>query len=119
MKKLCVAVFLSAWLLITLGCSSTPSGTVSVSDLIKKESELLGQNVVIVGTAETRTSMASFNMFKVFNRSGDSIWVTFPDTDSMPPQGASIRVSGKLDRKKFTGFPEDQLYIEATAVAIE
>ena len=118
MKKLYVAVFLSAGLLFALGCSSAPPGMVSVGDLIAKESEYLGQNVVVVGTAETKTSMSEFNMFRIFHRN-DQIWVAFPDTIFMPPQGEKIRVTGKLNRKRFSGLPEEVAYIEATAISIE
>jgi hypothetical protein len=118
MKKLCMAVFLSVCLLITLSCSSTPSGTTPVGDLAKKETELLGQKVVVVGMAETKTALSSFQMFRVF-KGGDSIWVAFPETESMPPQGLKVRVTGTLQKKKFTGIPTDQLYIEATTVDME
>ena len=119
MKKLCVAVFLGAWLLITLSCSSIPSGTLAIDDIFAREAELLGRNVVVVGTAEIRTNMSTFNMFKVYQR-GESIWVTFnPDIVTMPPQGLDVRVTGTLGKKKFTSIPDEQLYIDATAVNME
>jgi hypothetical protein len=118
MKRLCVAVFLSVWLLITLGCSSTPPGTLAIDDIAERETELIGQEVVVVGTAEIRTNMSTFNMFKVY-QGGDFIWVTFPDTVTMPPQGLDVRVTGKLGKKKFTAMPDEQLYIDATSVGME
>ena len=118
MKKLCVAVFLGVCLLFTLGCSSTPPGTNKIGDLVKKGSEMIGQNVVVIGTSEIRTPMSSFNMFRVYD-GGDNMWVAFPDTVSMPPQGVKIRVTGALQKKKFTGMSEEQLYIEATSVNME
>jgi hypothetical protein len=57
-------------------------------------------------------------MFKIYNRE-DNIWVTFPETESMPPQGQKIRVKGTLKRDKFTGILEEQLYIEAVKVSLE
>ena len=119
MKKLCMAVFLGVWLCITLSCSSTPSGTLAIEDISAREAELLGQNVVVVGTAEIRTNMSTFNMFKVYQR-GDFIWVTFnPDTVTMPPQGMEVRVTGTLGKKTFTTMPDEQLFIDATSVAME
>ena len=118
MKTLCLAAFLTVCLLGAMGCSSTPSGTVSVADVIKNEKELLGKNVVVVGLAETQTTMSAFNMFKVYNK-GENIWVTFPETASMPPQGMKVRVDGTLKRQKFTAIPEEQLYIEAIKFSLE
>lgn len=119
MKKVCVAVFLSAWLLSILSCSSVPSGTLAIDDIFAREAELIGQEVVVVGTAEIRTNMSTFNMFKVY-QGGDSIWVAFnPDTVNMPPQGYDVRVTGTLGKKKLTSMPDEQLYIDATIVAME
>lgn len=119
MKMVCVAVFLSAWLLITLGCSSIPTGTLAIEDIAAREAELIGQNVVVVGTAEIMTNMSTFDMFKVY-QGGDFIWVSFnPDTVTMPPQGYDVRVTGTLGKKKFTSMPDEQLYIDATSVEME
>jgi hypothetical protein len=118
MKKLCVAVFLSSWLLVTLGCSSIPTGTLAIDDINAREAELLGREVVVVGTAEIKTNMSTFDMFKVY-QGGDFIWVAFnPDFVTMPPQGLDVRATGTLGKKTFTAIGE-QLYIEATSVAME
>lgn len=113
-----MAFLFGIWILITPGCSSTPPGTIPIGDLVEKEAELLDRNVVVVGIAETVSAMSSFNMFRVYNR-GDYVWVVFPDTLSMPPQGEKIRVGGKLGRKKFSGISKEQLYIDATSVSLE
>ena len=118
MKKLCMAVVLGIGLLIIHGCSSTPSGTISVDDLLEQESELLGQNVVVVGRSDTKTDRTDFNMFKIYNKL-KNVWVECPNRDSMPPQAEKIRVEGTLSRKKFTGMTEEQLYIKATSVSLE
>ncbi len=119
MKKLCIAVVLSVGLLALSGCSSTPSGTVSVKDILERESELLGQHVVAVGRAETRTSMTQLNFFHLY-QDMDEVWVELPeDAESMPPRAEKIRVEGVLKRKKFTAIPEEQLYIDATSVVLE
>lgn len=118
MKKFFVAVFLSVGLLVTLGCSSTPPGTLSVGEVIEKEAELLGQNIVVVGMSETSSSMAKFNMFKIYHQK-DNVLVKIPEMLSMPPQREKIRVSGKLDRNKLKGVEGEALYIEATDVSLE
>ncbi|MBN2241718.1 MAG: hypothetical protein JW793_03435 [Acidobacteria bacterium] len=118
MKKLCMVVSLIVCLLGTLNCSSTPPGTLAIDDVNAREGELLGQNVVVVGTAEIKTNMSTFNMFKVY-QGGDFIWVAFdPDAVTMPPQGLDVRVTGTLGKKKFTAIGE-QLYIDAASVAME
>jgi hypothetical protein len=58
MKKSCVAVILGLCLLISIGCSSAPSGTISVLELKNNAAKHLGQNVVVVGVAEIRTPLA-------------------------------------------------------------
>ncbi len=117
MKKLCTAVFLSLSLLFLLSCSSTPPGTVSIADILKNTAERLGQNVVVVGMAETKTSHSSFNMFKLYDDSRN-IWVTLPESQSMPPQGMKVRVTGTIQQKEFTIIGE-VFYIDATGVTME
>ncbi|MEJ2111150.1 MAG: hypothetical protein P8Z37_14810 [Acidobacteriota bacterium] len=118
MKKLCMAFVLGIGLLIMQGCSSTPSGTISVDDLLEQESELLGRHVVVVGRSDTKTDRSDFNMFKIYNKL-KNVWVECPGKDSMPPQAEKIRVEGTLGKKKFSGMAEEQLYIEATSVSLE
>jgi hypothetical protein len=117
MKKLSAAVFLCLWLLFSLGCSSTPPGTVPLADLLSQGTERLGQNVVVVGMAETKTPLTSFMMFKLYD-DGKSIWVLLPESVPMPPQGISVRVSGALQQKEFTVIGKT-IYIDATKVAME
>jgi hypothetical protein len=118
MKKLFMVAIITVWLLGLMGCSSTPPGTVSVSHILENQAQLMGQHVVAVGLAETKTGRSSFNMFRLFD-GGDSVWVTFPEMDSMPPQGEKVRVDGTLKKKKFTAMPDEVLYIEATKVSLE
>ncbi len=117
MKKLSTAVLLGLWLFIALGCSSTPPGTISVGDIQKNPAERLGQNVVVVGMADTRTPLSSFRMFKLYNGT-QSIWVTLPESAEEPPQGITVRVTGTLQQKEFTVIGKS-FYIEATKVAME
>jgi hypothetical protein len=117
MKRLVTAVILSTLLLTFLGCSSTPPGTTSVGDVVKKATELIGQNVVVVGLSETRTSMTSFRMFKIYD-GGNFLWVVLPEGTEMPPQGLKVRVTGLLQQKEFTVIGKT-IYIEATKVAME
>ena len=98
MKKLCTGAILGLWLLFAIGCSSTPSGTISVSDAQKPER--VGQNVVVVGMAETKTSMSTFRMFQLFNGQ-KAIWVELEPSTEMPPQGVDVRVSGTLQQKNY------------------
>lgn len=113
-----MALLAGVGLLISQGCSTVPSDALSVSDILQKETELLDQNVVVVGRAETQTAMSKFNMFKLY-RGNETVWVEFPDTAQMPPQAELVRVEGTLKRKKFTAMPEEEFYIEATKVALE
>jgi hypothetical protein len=115
MKKLCTAAVLGLWLLFSIGCSSTPSGTISVTDVQKPER--LGQNVVVVGMAETKTNMSAFNMFKLY-RGQKFVWVELQPSMEMPPQGYNVRVSGSLQQKEYNVI--GKVYcIQATKVAME
>lgn len=118
MKKLFMVAMITVWLLSFPGCSSTPPGTVSVSHILENQAQLMDQHVVAVGLAETTTGRSTFNMFKLYD-GGKNIWVTFPDTESLPPQGEKVRVDGTLKKKQFTAMPDEVLYIEATKVSLE
>jgi hypothetical protein len=117
MKKLCAAVFLVLWLLISLGCSSTPSGTISIGDIQKNTAERLGQNVVVVGMADTRTPLSSFRMFKLYDGS-KFLWVKLPEGAEEPPQGIDVRVTGPLREGEFNIIGK-VFYIDSTKVAME
>jgi len=117
MKKLFTAVFLGLWMLISLGCSSTPSGTISIGDIQKNAASRLGQNVVVVGMADTRTPLSSFRMFKLYDGS-QYLWVTLPESAEEPPQGVNVRVTGALQQKEFNIIGK-VYYIESTKVAME
>jgi hypothetical protein len=117
MNKFFTAVFLGVWLLISIGCSSIPSGTMAIKDIQANPAEQLGKEVVAVGIAETRTSMSSFRMFKLYQGS-DNIWVTLPEETEEPPQGIKVRVTGPLQEKEFTIIGK-VYYIEATKVEME
>jgi len=115
MKRLCAAAILGLWLLVSLGCSSTPPGTVSVTDVQKPER--VGQNVVVVGMAETKTSMSTFRMFQLFNEQ-KAIWVELEPAIEMPPQGVNVRVTGTLQQKDYNVI--GKVYcIQAKKVAME
>jgi hypothetical protein len=116
MKKLSMAV-LGLWLLFSFGCSSTPPGTISIGDIQKNVAERIGQNVVVVGMADTRTPLSSFRMFKLYD-GNQYLWVTLPQSAEEPPQGISVRVSGTLQQKEFNIIGK-VYYIESTKVAME
>ena len=115
MKRLCTAAVLGLWLLFSIGCSSTPSGTISVIDVQKPER--VGQNVVVVGMAETKTSLSTFKMFKLYNDQ-KYVWVELQPSMEMPPQGMNVRVFGALQQKEYNVI--GKVYcIQATRVAME
>jgi hypothetical protein len=115
MKNVCAAAVLGLLLLFSIGCSSTPSGTISVSDVQKPER--LGQNVVVVGMAETKTSLSTFNMFKLYNDQR-FVWVELQPSMEMPPQGYNVRVFGTLQQKEYNVI--GKVYcIQATKIAME
>jgi hypothetical protein len=117
MKKFITTAFLGLWLLSSLGCSSIPSGTVAIKDLLADPEEQLGVEVVLVWTAEIRTEMSTFGMFKLY-QGNDFVWVTLPEDTEEPPQGIKVRVSGILQQKEFTIIGE-VYYLMATKVAME
>ena len=113
MKKLCAVTLASVLLLISIACSSIPKGTESIDQLQKNAAARIGQNVIVVGMAETKTPMASssFKMFKVY-QDNNSMWVTLQPGTEMPPQGVNVRVSGTLQQKQFSVIGQ-VYYIEA------
>ena len=116
MKKLCMAVFLVMGLLFSFGCSSS-SGTADLGDLLEKGAAGLGQGVVVVGMAEVKTPLSSLGMFKLYD-GGRSVWVSLPESASMPPQGMKVRVTGVFGEKEFNVIGK-VFYIEAIKVAME
>jgi hypothetical protein len=117
MKKLLTAVLLGLWLLFSIGCSSTPTGTEKIANLLKDPESILGKEVVAVGLAETKTPLSSFRMFKLYD-GADFIWVKFPQTVEEPPQGIKVRVYGNLLEGQFNIIGK-VYYLEASKVAME
>ena len=117
MKKLLAAVLIGIWLLFSIGCSSTPTGTDKIANLLKDPESILGKDVVTVGTAETKTPLTTFRMFKLYD-GATYIWVKYPQTVEEPPQGIQVRVFGKLLQGEFTVIGK-VYYIEADKVAME
>jgi hypothetical protein len=117
MKKIFTAVFIGLWLLLFIGCSSTPPGTDKIADLNKKGADKIGSNVVVVGIAETKTPLGSFKMFKIYD-GGDFVWVKYPDTVEEPPQGIKVRVFGSWQKGDFTIIGK-VFYVDANKVAME
>ena len=116
MKKIGAIAFL-LWLLLSFGCSSTPPGTDKISDLQANAASRLGQNVTVVGIAETKTNFSSMNLFKVFE-GGKSIWVQRSEETEEPPQGYKIRVVGTLQEKEVNALGKI-LCIDAQSVLME
>jgi len=117
MRKLIPAVILCICMLLTFGCSSTPSGTVSIKEIHQAGAAEIGQNVVVVGTAETKHNLAAFHMFRLYNKD-QYIWVQVPKTEDDPAQGMEVRVTGTVQKKTFQLIGE-VIYIEATKVGVE
>jgi hypothetical protein len=118
MKKPYAAAFLGLLLLFSIGCSSIPSGTERIDELLKNAASRIGQDVVVVGMADTKTPMSSFKMFKIYQKNNQNIWVLRPEGTEEPPQGVSVRVSGPLQEKEFKVIGK-VYYIEATKVRME
>ena len=117
MKKFCAATVVCLLLLLSFGCSSTPSGTVAIKDLQKNAATQLGQNVVVVGMAELKTPNAPSKMFRI-SRDNHYFWVSLPESASEPPQGSDVRVSGTLQQKEFNLIGK-VYYIQANKVKLE
>jgi hypothetical protein len=117
MKNIYLAVFLILSLLILFGCSSIPSGTDKITDLQKQGAQRLGQNVVVVGMADTKTPLSSFRMFKLYQNE-NFIWVTLPEDAEEPPQGMNVRAAGVLQEKEFSVIGK-VIYVEATKITME
>jgi hypothetical protein len=116
MKRCSAAVFLILFLLISFGCSSTPSGTIAISDLQKNATKYLGQKVVVVGTADIKTPLAP-QMLKIYNKY-DTIYVSRPESTYYPDSGRQIRVTGTLRHDHFNLIGEVD-FIEATQIEVE
>lgn len=117
MKKLCAATFIGVVLLLSFGCSSTPSGTIAIGELKKTAESRLGQEVVVVGEADTKTPLSALGMFKLF-KGNDYIWTTIPEGTEEPPLSAYVRVTGTLQQKEFN-LVGTVYYIEATKIRME
>jgi hypothetical protein len=118
MKKFSAAALLGLWILISLGCSSTPSGTIAIKDLKENIAQQVGQNVVVIGNADTRTTLSSFKMIKIY-KGTDSIYISLPEGTEAPPRGGSVRVTGVVQQKEFPGLPGKTYYIESTTISLE
>lgn len=117
MKKFCAATIVGLLLLLSFGCSSTPSGTVAIKDLQQNAATRVGQNVVVVGMAEMNTPNAPTKMFRIY-RDNRYFWVSLPESAPEPPQGADVRVSGTLQQKEFSLIGK-VYYIQADKVSLE
>ena len=117
MTKFCAATIIGLLLLLSFGCSSTPSGTVAIEEILKNAATQLGQNVVVVGMAEIKTPNAPPRMFRIY-KNNQYLWVLLPEMASEPPQGADVRVSGTVQQKEFTLIGK-VVYIQADKVRLE
>lgn len=117
MKRSCTAVLLVVSLLLISGCSSIPSGTDAIRDLQKKGKDAIGQNVIVVGMADTKTPLSSFRAIKIY-QDQDFIWVALPQGVEEPPQGLNVRVTGTIQEREFPVVGK-VLCVEATKIMME
>ena len=117
MKKKLTAVLLGLSLLFLIGCSSTHEGTDSHKAIAKNPEEKLGKEVVVVGKADTKTALASFNMFKLYGE-GENLWIKYPDSIEEPPQGVYVRVFGTLKQEE-VNIVGTVYFIDATKIVME
>jgi hypothetical protein len=117
MKRSSAAVWFILCLLVSFGCSSTPSGTIAVSELQKNPIKYLGQHVAVVGTADIHTESLAPQMLKLCHKY-DCIWVSRPESTYYPDQGRLIRVTGTFQQKRFNLIGE-VYYIEADDIDVE
>jgi len=119
MKKFSAAVLAGLLLLISTGCSSTPSGTVAVKDLQQNIEQQVGQKVVVVGKTDTRTAgMSAVKLFKVY-KGTDSVWASVPEGEVEPPHGVEVRVTGVVQSKEFPGGIGQRFFIDSETVNME
>ena len=117
MKRILAAIILGVWLLVSVGCSSIPSGTEKIADLYQNTASMIGKDVVCVGLTETKTSLSSFRMFKI-SQGSNWFWVKYPEGVEEPPQGIKVRVYGKIQESQFNIIGK-AYFIQATKVAME
>jgi hypothetical protein len=117
MKNNFTAILLGLWLLLSIGCSSIPSGTDKIEDLNKNAASMIGKDVVCVGLSDTKTALSSFRMFKI-SQGTNWFWVKFPEGAEEPPQGIRVRVFGKIQESQFNIIGK-AYFIQATKVAME
>jgi len=117
MKRILAAIILGVWLLVSVGCSSIPSGTEKIADLNQNKASMIGKDVVCVGLTDTKGSLSSFRMFKI-SQGSNWFWVKYPEGAEEPPQGIKVRVYGKIQESQFNIIGK-AYFIQATKVAME
>ena len=117
MKRILAAIILGVWLLVSVGCSSIPSGTEKIADLNQNKASMIDKDVVCVGLTDTKTSLSSFRMFKI-SQGSNWFWVKYPEGVEEPPQGIKVRVYGKIQESQFNIIGK-AYFIQATKVAME
>lgn len=119
MKKISMIFPLGLLLMICVGCSSAPEGTVSVKDLQKTIEQRIGQEVVVVGTVDLNDkNLSVVKLFKLYKGS-DVVIVSMPEDDVLPPQGLLSRVKGVVAEDEFAAGVGRKVYIKASSVKLE
>jgi hypothetical protein len=119
MKKNSTTLLFCLLLLVLIGCSSTPEGTVAIKDLQKNIEQQIGQKVVVVGTADTSASgMSTTGLFRLY-KGNEAVWVSVPERGSAPPQGVRIRVTGVIAENTFSGGIGRRVYVDLESITME
>ena len=119
MKNFSTAIVLGLFLIVFAGCSSAPEGAVSIKELQRTIEQRIGQEVVVVGTADlSNASMSSFRLLRLF-RGNDAVWASIPEDATSPPQGMRVRVTGVVTEEEFPGGVGRRVYVKSRSIRIE
>jgi hypothetical protein len=119
MKRFSIAIPLGLLLMIFVGCSSTPEGTVAIKDLQQTIEQQIGQKVVVVGSVDTSAGGVSITRLFRLYKGNDAVWVSIPENEPTPPQGVRVRVTGVVSEKDFPGGIGRRVYIESQSINME
>ena len=116
MKKVLTATLFGLSLMILVGCSSAPEGTVALKDLAQNIEQQIGQKVVVVGTVDSRVpGIGSTRLFKLY-RGNVSIWAYRPEGMPEPPQSVVVRVTGVVQEQEFPGGVGRKVFIQTESL---
>lgn len=119
MKKFSIALPSVLFLMIFIGCSSTPEGTVAIKELQQNIEQQIGQKVVVVGSVDTSVEGISITgLFRLY-KGNDAVWVSILEGEPVPPQGLRVRVAGVVAEKDFSAGIGRRVYIKSQTIKME